>query len=263
MEIFFASLAMVFMAIFVIVFIIYYQRRQIQQQINDRKRETQFQQQLLEVALQSTEAERRRIAQDLHDEIGASLSVIKLGMGSLANQLTDAQQRVALTDLRGAMEEAISNVRRISRDLVPITLERFGLSAALQEFAARSNHTAALHITYTHEGQVSLRYSARVELMLYRIAQELVNNAVKHAGAKNIHINFTTLPSNALLEVNDDGRGFVLGEVTSHANRGLGLQGIEARIRVINATVSYNTARGAGCKATIDVKMDTLPTTIP
>ena len=256
MEIFFASLAMSLMAIFVVFFIIYYQRRQIEQQINDQKRQAEFQKQLLETALESTEAERRRIAQDLHDEIGASLSVIKLGMGSLVNQLTNVRYRTDLANLRDSMDEAISNVRRISRDLVPITLERFGLSAALQEFAARSNLSDALRITYTHEGSESIRYNSNTELMLYRIAQELVNNAIKHANSTNIHINFTTLTQNAFLVVSDDGKGFDMKEVKTRANRGLGLQGIEGRIRVINATVRYQTAPGAGCRATIHVHID-------
>ena len=92
--------------------------------------------------------------------------------------------------------------------------------------------------------------------MLYRIAQELVNNAIKHADCKNIHINFTTLVANTILVVTDDGKGFDVKQANSRTNRGLGLQGIEGRVRVINATVRYQTTMGAGCRATINVHID-------
>ncbi|MFN4147114.1 MAG: sensor histidine kinase [Runella sp.] len=246
---------MLIMALFVILFVVYYQRKQIEQQIRVKEMEAEFQRKLLEVSMASTEAERRRIAQDLHDDIGALLSVTKLTFNALYGYLVSREQAELLAQqVRESLDETISHVRRISRELVPTTLERFGLPAALQEFAAKSGTNHTLRITFGCTGDDNYRLEPKIELMLYRIAQELINNALKHSDATNIHIQLSLPPNDLALLVEDNGRGFDFEQVQKHPSPGLGLDSIEGRLRIINGKIEYETAPQKGCRAVVKLK---------
>ncbi|MEZ4903444.1 MAG: sensor histidine kinase [Spirosomataceae bacterium] len=246
---------MLIMALFVVLFVVYYQRKQIEQKMRVKDMEAEFQQKLLQVSMASTEAERRRIAQDLHDDIGALLSVTKLTFNALYGQIGSNQQAEQLAkQVRDALDETINHVRRISRELVPTTLERFGLSAALQEFAARSNTHNSLRVTFGCGGDENYRLDPRTELMLYRVSQELINNAMKHSKGKNVHVQLSLPPHCFGLVIEDDGQGFDLEGVRSKPSPGLGLDSIEGRLRVINGKIHYETAHQKGCRAVVELK---------
>ncbi|NBB19214.1 sensor histidine kinase [Runella sp. CRIBMP] len=246
---------MLIMAMFIVLFVMYYQRKQIEQQMRVKDMEAEFQRKLLEVSMASTEAERRRIAQDLHDDIGALLSVTKLTFNALYGQLGSKDQAERLAkQVREALDETISHVRRISRELVPTTLERFGLPAALQEFAAKSIGSHTVRITFGYSGDESIRMEPKVELMLYRVAQELINNALKHSGGTNVHVQLSLPPETFGLVVEDNGHGFNLQEAHTRPSPGLGLDSIEGRLRVINGKINYETGPQKGCRAVVELR---------
>ncbi|MEI7583299.1 histidine kinase [Runella sp.] len=246
---------MLIMALFIVLFVMYYQRKQIEQQMRVKDMEAEFQRKLLEVSMASTEAERRRIAQDLHDDIGALLSVTKLTFNALYGQLGSKDQAERLAQqVREALDETISHVRRISRELVPTTLERFGLPAALQEFAAKSNSNNALRVTFGYCGDENCRLDSKTELMLYRVAQELINNAMKHSGAKNVHVQLSLPPHDFGMVIEDNGQGFNLENVRLRPSPGLGLDSIEGRLRIIHGKIQYETAPEKGCRAIVELK---------
>jgi two-component system, NarL family, sensor kinase len=246
------SAIMVAMGLFVTLFTVYYQRRQVEQKVKMQEMEAEFQRRLLDVSMSATEAERRRIAQDLHDDVGALLSVTKLNFNTL-NQYVDAHQNsLQLTQqVRESLDEAMGQVRRISRELVPTTLERFGLSAALQEFASRSNQANSLVVTYQHLGNENHRLTPKLELMLYRVAQELINNAIRHAEATNIHVQLSLPPQDFSMFVEDDGVGFDPAEVRKRPQPGLGLDSIEGRLTIIDHQILYYSRPKKGCRAVI------------
>ncbi len=246
---------MLIMAMFIVLFVMYYQRKQIEQQMRVKDMEAEFQRKLLEVSMASTEAERRRIAQDLHDDIGALLSVTKLTFNALYGQLGSKDQAERLAkQVREALDETISHVRRISRELVPTTLERFGLPAALQEFAAKSISSHTVRITFGYSGDENIRLEPKVELMLYRVAQELINNALKHSGGTNVHVQLSLPPETFGLVVEDNGHGFNLQEAHTRPSPGLGLDSIEGRLRVINGKINYETGPQKGCRAVVELR---------
>jgi two-component system, NarL family, sensor kinase len=252
--IFLGTTAMLFMALFIVLFVLYYQRRQDEQRIRIQDMEAEFQKKLLEVSMAATEAERRRIAQDLHDDIGALLSVTKLTVNSLHKRLlinVDAGNSRLIEQIRDTLDESVSNVRRISRELIPTTLEHFGLPAAIQEFAAKSSHSDNLRVTFEYDGEENRRLVARTELMLYRIAQELINNAIKHSGGTSVHIQTAYTTDKIQLIVQDNGVGFDLSTVQNRPNPGLGLDSIEGRLRIINGKIQYETAPERGCRAKV------------
>ncbi|WP_439558836.1 sensor histidine kinase, partial [Dyadobacter sp.] len=131
-----ALIAMLMMAFFVISFVMYYQKRRFEEEKKISEIERNYNRLLLDTALNSEETERRRIAQDLHDDIGTMLSLTKLSLNQLSKLVSNAhdeKQEQIMKKSQSLVEETILHVRRITRDLVPTTLERFGLLEAIEE----------------------------------------------------------------------------------------------------------------------------------
>lgn len=241
---------MFLLAVAIVMFMTFYQKRMLQEQYKRQQMEIAFQQKMIEAALQSQEEERRRLAGEMHDSIGAMLSAIRLGITTLAKQIPDPQ----LVDFpKEMLDETIQSVRRISRDLMPATLEKFGLAPAVKELCDRFQATAGLPIHCEQIGDI-LPFDKTRELMLFRIVQELINNALKHAKAKAIQV---TLAHGAEIEVivEDDGIGFDVDAIKNsrEPGRGLGIFNIENRVRVLNATVFYDKERQQGTKIIVKV----------
>jgi signal transduction histidine kinase len=253
-----ACLAMLIMAVFVITFVIYYQKKQLQQQKQMRDVEKEYQRMLLETALNSEEAERRRIAQDLHDDIGTMLSLTKLSLNQHrknSNQQTkDADP--ALQKVQSLLEDTIVQVRRITRDLVATTLEHFGLVAAIEEFMNRLENTETLMLQFQCESDFIPRQPKKVELALYRIMQELVNNAIKHSRCDHISVCLDVKKGMLQLRVIDNGLGFDAPQTKTSLQGGLGLRNIESRLSVINGSVQYPDTKGDGFEAEVLVPID-------
>lgn len=256
-----ATLGMLIMVIFVIAFVIYYQKKQIQQQKKLRDVEKEHQRILLETALNSEEAERRRIAQDLHDDIGTMLSLTKLSINQLSKAITkdNAHSSPDLQKARSLLDDTIVQVRRITRDLVPTTLEHFGLAAAIEEFINRLENSSSLTVQFYCDADRVPRLTPKVELALYRITQELVNNAVKHSQCSTIDILLNATINRLDLHVIDDGTGFDATTMRESSQAGLGLRNIESRLSVINGKIAYPPIAKKGFQAQISVPIETLP----
>lgn len=253
-----ASLAMVIMAVFVIVFIIYYQRKRLEQEKNLRDVEKNYQRMLLDTALNSEEAERRRIAQDLHDDIGTMLSLTKLSLNQLYKNLNreDSRSEFTLHKAQSLVEETIIHVRRITRDLVPTTLEQFGLVAAIEEFIHRLSDNLSLTVNFQCDAENIPRLAPKVELALYRIMQELVNNAIKHANCDEIEIDLHLDKGKLELQVTDNGKGFDAQSANVKQPAGLGLRNIESRLSVINGAVNYQKPGVRGLRARVQIPVE-------
>lgn len=253
-----ASLAMVIMAVFVIVFIIYYQRKRLEQEKNLRDVEKNYQRMLLDTALNSEEAERRRIAQDLHDDIGTMLSLTKLSLNQLYKNMNrdDSRSEFTLHKAQSLVEETIIHVRRITRDLVPTTLEQFGLVAAIEEFIHRLSDNLSLTVHFQCDAENIPRLAPKVELALYRIMQELVNNAIKHANCDEIEIDLHLDKGKLELQVTDNGKGFDTPPKDSGQPEGLGLRNIESRLSVINGAVYYQKPGVRGLRARVQIPIE-------
>lgn len=253
-----ASLAMVIMAVFVIVFIIYYQRKRLEQEKNLRDVEKSYQRMLLDTALNSEEAERRRIAQDLHDDIGTMLSLTKLSLNQLYKNMNrdDSRSEFNLHKAQSLVEETIIHVRRITRDLVPTTLEQFGLVAAIEEFIHRLSGNLSLTVHFQCDAENIPRLAPKVELALYRIMQELVNNAIKHANCDEIEIDLHLDKGKLELQVTDNGKGLDVSPEGTRQSEGLGLRNIESRLSVINGAVNYQKPGVRGLRARVQIPVE-------
>ncbi|MCF2442471.1 sensor histidine kinase [Dyadobacter sp. CY345] len=244
-------MAMLMMAFFVILFVMFYQKRQLSQEKKLREIEKDYQRLLLDTALNSEETERRRIAQDLHDDIGTMLSLTKLSLNQLSKLTVDSgvKEEQIMRKSQSLLEETILHVRRITRDLVPTTLERFGLAAAIEEFISKLEEDNNLTLSFHSNTEDAPRQSAKVELTIYRIMQELVNNSIKHAQCSQIEINLQINSTIIGLQVTDNGIGFDPEMIKENKLAGLGLLGIESRLAIVDGTIAYEKPAMGGCKA--------------
>ncbi len=239
----------------IILFVTYYQRKQIQQKVDIQNLKNEMQRQLLESALEVQEVERVRIAKDLHDEVGAMLSVTKMSLNQLLRKLDDAEDLSAQgLHTRELLEQSIGQVRRISKELVPSTLDEFGLMCAIDEFIQKVHFASETFFVFSHEGiDSNQRFDRKIELAIYRIVQELVNNALKHAEAKEITLKLATEVNKIIFIFTDDGKGFNIESVRKNPKSGLGMRNIESRLSVINGKFDIKSVIRQGTHTIIEI----------
>lgn len=239
----------------IILFVTYYQRKQIQQKVAIQELKSEMQRQMLESALEVQEVERVRIAKDLHDEVGAMLSVTKMSFNQLLRKLDSAEDLAKMgKQTRELLEQSISQVRRISKELVPSTLEEFGLILSIDEFIQKVHLASTTSFTFSHEGIAEKqRFDKKIELTIYRLIQELVNNALKHAEAQEITLKLTTKDNKIIFTFTDDGKGFDFAAIRNDPKSGLGLRNMESRLSVINGAINVQSSIGQGTTTTIEI----------
>jgi signal transduction histidine kinase len=135
--------------------------------------------------LHNQEAKRKRIAHDLHDEIGALLTTSRLYFNQLSPGHAEEQLKIVSNKINLLFDEMMTNIRRISHDLRPVILENLGLTEAIESIRDKLTE-AGIDFNFTH--QLTFRMTSEAELILYRIVQELVNNSLKHANARYIDL---------------------------------------------------------------------------
>ncbi|MBF9237748.1 hypothetical protein I2I05_10115 [Hymenobacter sp. BT683] len=236
----------------VLVFLVTYQKRLLQQQLHLRAAEALHQQELLQAIIEAQEGERERIGQDLHDGIGATIATVKL----LVNRLSSLADQPPPPDLLALIEEltasAVHDVRSISHSLYPAMLGRYGLAEAVQRLVNVYNEAGTLPI------QLELEYARPLglpqELALYRICQELIHNALKHAtGATRLQVRLKQHGVGVTLVVEDDGCGFP-DEKSAPLITGSGLRSIDVRVQMLKARLERQSAPGQGTRMVIELE---------
>jgi signal transduction histidine kinase len=245
---FIGTLGMVLLALSLFFFFVTYQKRMLKKQLELNETKAKQQEEILRNTISAQEKERKRIAQDLHDEVGAMLSVVKLNVGRIEKKSEEAVAKGLAVETKTYLDEVITQVRRISRSLLPPSLEKLGLFFALEELANWVNKSEQLKIVCWKSGE-QFRFDPKKELAVFRIIQELLNNAIKHSGAGTIYIKSRFSPNNKLMiSVTDNGKGFKIEEkmVT-----GLGLKNLESRTQLIGANFKLKSVPGKGTTAII------------
>ena len=245
------TIAMLLPVSAIIFFVILYYRRQ---RIQRAAHEEALHQAMLEASVVSQEVVRRQIGGDLHDEIGAILSATRMSLSQM-NKFADneSKRNVLLGKTEELLNEALFNVRRISKDLMPSTLDEFGLIEALKDFSQKMTLHTNLPIHFCHDN-LNKRYDPKIELSLYRSTQELVNNAIKHAEAKEIKISLKEDKNVLILQVSDDGKGFDLVAI-NQPSRGIGIKNIESRMSLIKGRIKFDVEIGRGSTFIINVPL--------
>ncbi len=213
--------------------------------------QTQLHQQVEQMAVME---ERQRLARDLHDSVTQALYSVNLYAEAARMALTAEKKGVALENLQKLREmtrEAMLEMRLLVFELHPLVQEQEGLVAALQARLAAVENRSGLKTEIKTEGSKQLPISLEKEL--YRIAQEGLNNVVKHAQARNVRIKVIYGDTSATLEIRDDGTGFDLQ--TARESGGMGLRGIEERVQKIGGSLTVESSPKTGTKLTVTVPL--------
>jgi signal transduction histidine kinase len=242
-----ATPVLLLLALGIVAFVLRYQRRLLRQQEQLRQMRDTAQQQALEAALLAQEEERRRIAGDLHDGVGTTLAIVKLHLSAL-DQPGLTQEATALLD------QAISEVRRISRNLLPAALQKFGLPFALDALARTVPADGPTRLTLEQRGHPR-RLDPKYELIVYRVVQELLGNGLRHAHAKHISIVVDFGANMLSLRYADNGVGFdpALMELAPlpGARTGHGFTNLRSRVAVLQGVLRYKSEAGSGSQVWI------------
>ncbi len=242
------TLGMVLLAISIFFFFITYQKKMLKKQLELNETKAKQQEEILRNTISAQEKERKRIAQDLHDEVGAMLSVVKLNVGRIEKKSVEPITKNLTVETKTYLDEVITQVRRISRSLLPPSLEKLGLYFAIVEMANWVNKADQLKIECWKSGE-QFRFDSKKELAVFRIVQELLNNAIKHSEASIIYLNARFSPANVLMiSVTDNGKGFNPEEKVS---TGLGLKNLESRTLIMNGKFKIKSNPGKGTVAII------------
>jgi two-component system sensor histidine kinase UhpB len=219
------------------------------QMLDQLERDAVEMQQLSRQIIQAQEDERYRLARELHDEAAQALTslLVHLRLLERAHDPAEAQKRVQ--ELRELTASALEDVRRVALDLRPTILDDLGLGAAL-EWRVDELNKRGLNATVAIGGLES-RLPPDVALALYRVAQEAISNAGRHAQAANITVTLAGSPTQVTLEICDDGVGFdPSAPVADNPHHGLGLLGMRERMRMIGGELAIRTAPSAGTRIT-------------
>lgn len=240
-------LAILVLCIFLLVWLLYnrYRLKQkniLQQQVNNQ------QQEILATTLAVQDQERKRIAQDLHDGLGSLLSATKLKISDLPvpEEVPEKQKIESAIHL---IDEAMQEMKNISYDMMPATLSKLGLTAALQNLFNRISSKNNLQIQYQHFG-FKERLDEQTELNIYRIVLECINNTVKHAGAATAAVQLIKHDDYINIVIEDDGNGF---DTANPSLTGNGLHNIFTRVQNNRGRIDIDSKPGTGTSIIIDI----------
>ena len=193
------------------------------------------------------EDERMRLARELHDDTIQAVIALKQRVQLAQKSMKDQHGRQSLHELETLSEQTIENLRRLTRALRPIYLEDLGLVTALEMLARETGQNIQLVVDFQKTGQ-ERRLSHEVELSLYRIAQEALNNVVKHAKAFNADLKISFETAEIKIEVRDNGNGFLVPKSPTELAPGghFGLLGVHERADLIGARLEIESSLGQG-----------------
>lgn len=219
--------------------------------ITDMKR---LEKQTKEALIEGQENERMRVSQELHDGLGQLFTAIKLNLQQIRagmSENVDANLSDGIDQLESNIEVAFNEVRNISRNLMPDVLWQFGLQPAVKDLVEKCNaaYDAQINVEFVDVGR---RFSKELEKALFRMCQELINNAVRHAGCSTIFVQIINHGDSLVLSVEDDGVGFD----TKTVSNGFGLQNIRSRAEVFGGVVDIDSSPDSGTVTTIEIPLN-------
>jgi signal transduction histidine kinase len=198
--------------------------------------------QQFKAVIEATENERKRIAQDLHDGLGQLLSTAKLNVSSLEDSIVE-DDRKQYENSMSLIDEACQEVRSISHNMMPSTLIRLGLLPAIKELADKINSAQQVRVEVTLEGFES-RLNEEREIAIYRIVQEVLNNALKYAAATLIKIMLVKRADEVVVTINDNGKGFNTDNIAQ--SKGIGWRNVFSRVDMLGGHINVHSTEGKG-----------------
>ena len=219
--------------------------------INDlNAQREQLSKQLLTTVLRTEERSRSQFAKELHDGMGPLLSSAKMSLSAISTANMDEHQREILQNSRFVIDEAIRSVREISNNMSPQVLMDFGLSQGIRNFISRIKSLHNIDIVFDTNLH-DVRFNSDIEVVLYRVVCEFINNSFKHSQCSKIEVSLMLDGSVLRLRYNDNGKGFNIK--TTNVSGGMGLSNITSRINSLNGTLKIMSNEGRGMQALVEI----------
>lgn len=227
---------MFIMGITLVAFFYFSKKKIIQKELEKKEIELQHSKELLQATLEVQEKERKRIAQDLHDDISSKLNVVSLNCHLLAmNNLEEEKEAELITSIVDISGKVLESSRRIAHNLFPPVFDKFGLHAAIEELCREFNSTGNVRVSYT-SGVIFRNDDRERHMHVFRILQELINNSIRHGKASEVKIQFEDKNNSITCNYRDNGKGF--DTTAPEHTKGLGMKNIQSRIDFIRGDIN-------------------------
>jgi two-component system, NarL family, sensor kinase len=234
------TMGMLALAIGLIVFIIFHQRKVIRYQTALQKMEDEQQKILLNASIKLQEEERQRLAADLHDDAGPLLATARLYLNENLVNMDKTTQLQHIYNAKSIIDDTIQLIRNISHSLMPPTLKNFGLESAVNDLFQKISGSQTMNASCRFHDYRE-RLNAEQEQIVFRILQELINNILKHSNSSFIHLTQNTNGDKFFIRVHHDGRGLTQNdfEKMNKSTGGLGLKNIQSRLKVLHGKILF------------------------
>lgn len=236
-----ATMGVLILIFFIILMVLLYQKNFLATRNQMIDMEKRHQKKLLDATLEIAEHERRKIATNLHDDIGIMFNVLKLNMARLKKNRGNAETVDKIVqESNTSIDHSLDIVRAIYRDIVPPTLSMAGLVRGLKELCKQLNTSTGIEIALESNEEI-IAIEKNTELQLYRLIKEVLNNTLKHAGPRLINILIDKQEHTLTVRIEHDGAGITTEKIQELArvSKGIGLKSILTRTELINATIDF------------------------
>lgn len=239
---------MLTMGITLLLFFFFSKKKIMQKELEKKNIELKHSKELLSATIATQEKERKRIAQDLHDDISSKLNVVSLNCHLLSMQGVAAEKQ---SEILGAIVElsskALENSRRIAHNLFPPVFDKFGLHAAVEELCSEFNSLEGITVAYHNNVHFDDADKER-HMHIFRILQELLNNSIRHGKATQMGILFENEAGKTVCNYNDNGKGFDVNAIQQKT--GLGMKNIQSRIDFLKGNITIDSKINQGTTIT-------------
>ncbi len=231
----YTSLFLMVLSVVLIVFFYFSRKKIIQKELEKKDLILQYQKEQLHAIIITQEEERKRIAQDLHDDISSKLNIVSLNSHLLtAPNLTETETAEITGNIIALTTKALDNSRKIAHNLLPPVFEKFGLNAGVEELCEEFETSKSVKTHYKNEIDFDEKEIDR-HLHIFRILQELMNNSLRHGKATEIWISFSNEDGIDTCNYEDNGVGF--DSSNAENQKGLGMKNIDSRISFLEGTI--------------------------
>jgi two-component system NarL family sensor kinase len=238
------AICMILLLCLIILGISWYKRIQLKQKSREKEIILQQQEEATKVVMAAEEAERERIARDLHDGVGQIMSAVKMNLSAFANNtnLLNEEDQHTLERITNLVDESCKEIRTVSHNMMPNAIIKNSLAAAVRNFIDKlDKKTLQVHL-YTQG--LDQHIDAKIESVFYRIIQESVNNVIKHAQATRLDISVIKDVEGIHATIEDNGIGFNSKSLANY--NGIGLKNMQARVAFLNGSIEFDAQIGKG-----------------
>ena len=206
---------------------------------------------IINIVIHTEERERMRFSKDIHDGLGPLLSSAKMSVSALAGTELSKEQKEIIDNTNLVIDEAVKSLKHISNNISPHILNNFGLERAIENFIKKFESISDLKINFK-SNMKNVRLKNNIEVILYRIVCEMINNTIKHSGASEANVRLALNGGVLTLDYSDNGCGFIVENALENSS-GMGLSNIISRVESIKGEVKIDSNLGQGARFVIKI----------